>query len=73
VSDSIERYLAAQPDAGDSAVGIRQWWLTDLGFDATDAEVKEALDLLVKDGKVDCHPLRGETILYSRAKAAPPR
>ena len=65
----IRRYLALHPDAADSPVGIRDWWLGDLdqGFSATDLAL--ALKQLVEEGALAVTPLAGGTELYS---AAPP-
>ena len=47
----ITRYLAANPKASDTVVGIQQSWLA--GVDATPLEVSAALEHLVRLGRVE--------------------
>jgi hypothetical protein len=65
VAIEIERYLRANPDAADSAEGVRHWWLSSenakVGLDVVDA----ALDKLVSDGVVRVRKLADGTRLYS--------
>ena len=46
--DAIMFYLARRPLAADSDQGIAQWWLPELGVDLPLADVRTALDRLVK-------------------------
>jgi hypothetical protein len=62
---AIRRYLASHPDAADSPIGIRDWWLGDLGIEFSAADLSLALDQLVKAGALQLTQLAGGTDLYS--------
>lgn len=47
VVQRIVRYLAAHPDAKDTAEGIGRWWI---GEALPPKSIREALDLLVSEG-----------------------
>lgn len=66
---AIRRYLASHPDAADSSIGIRDWWLGDSEFEFSAADLSLALNRLVEDGALRLTHLAGGTELYS----APPR
>jgi hypothetical protein len=66
----IRRYLASHPDAADSAVGIRDWWLGDAGTEFSAAELSAALDRLVEEGDLARTRLAGGTDLFA-ARAHP--
>jgi hypothetical protein len=61
----IRRYLASHPDAADSSVGIRDWWLGDLEVEFSAADLSLALSRLVDEGSLLLTPLAGGTDLYS--------
>lgn len=52
IAAAIERYLALNPSAADSVVGIAQWWLPTVGGDAPPEAVEQALLLLRARGVV---------------------
>ena len=70
VAFEIERYLAAHPDAADSAEGIRGWWLPSAFRAEPLSTVVSALEHLEKRGIVSKTELEGAGAIYSRA---PPR
>jgi hypothetical protein len=43
-------YLCSNPEAKDTAAGVRKWWLSGEGIDADTDVVRGALDYLVKWG-----------------------
>jgi hypothetical protein len=53
VAETIRRYLASHPSAADSEVGIAEWWLAELGGEGAVTDVREALDLLEREGVVE--------------------
>lgn len=61
----IRRYLAAHPQAADSATGIGQWWLAGLGFEATPMEVMCALEAMVARRELGVATLADGARLYS--------
>jgi len=63
--EAIRRYVASHPDAADSAVGIRDWWLGELGADASAYELRCALDMLVARGELARARLAGNVELYT--------
>jgi len=70
--DEILQYLKAHPDAGDTAEGIAEWWLTEQGTDESEVLVEQALNHLVKQGLLERHVLVEGTILYELAPPKPP-
>jgi hypothetical protein len=66
IEDEILRYLTERPYAGDTITGIRQWWLLPRRVDATEQEIKRALDCLVQRGKVAAIVLTDGSIVYRR-------
>jgi hypothetical protein len=65
VCDAILRYLAMHPDAADSAIGIRQWWLQDQDVNPTPEELQDALNRLVADGLIRRDERIGGVDIYS--------
>jgi hypothetical protein len=61
----IRRYLAAHPQAADSATGIGQWWLAGLEFEATPMDVQRALEAMVERGELSVATLADGARLYS--------
>ena len=66
VAARITSYLAAHPQASDTAAGVHQWWLA--GTDATIQEVSAALEHLIAIGRVECARQPGGVVF--RAKRA---
>ncbi|HQY07119.1 MAG: hypothetical protein IPG57_10185 [Burkholderiales bacterium] len=57
-------YLAAHPEAGDSAVGIAQWWLPMMQMDFSLEVVQQALDQLVERGMLQRRQLADGGYIY---------
>ena len=62
VEHAVERYLAAHPNAADSADGVRRWWLADPSIPLADIEA--ALEALVTRGLLDVRWLLDGTAIY---------
>jgi|KBSMisStandDraft_5_1062788.scaffolds.fasta_scaffold46211_5 Fe2+ or Zn2+ uptake regulation protein len=62
VADQIRRYLAAHPNASDTAEGVQTWWLPQ---GVPDATVRKALDILVADGVVHTRELPDGNLIYA--------
>lgn len=71
VVDAILGYLARNPSAADSEQGITQWWLPQMGVDASVDTVRAALALLVQHGAMTRAMLPGGSVIY-RAGPRPP-
>jgi hypothetical protein len=61
--EAIQNYLSRHPDAGDSELGIAQWWLYDwqrpAGESASTDHVRQALECLQQHGEVEALMLGG--------------
>jgi Fe2+ or Zn2+ uptake regulation protein len=65
VVEAILRYLAAHPDAVDSAEGIAQWWLpAECHVDLDTMEA--ALERLLRQGLIRQRTNADQHVLYSR-------
>ena len=53
IADAIQCYLASHPAAADSELGITEWWLPEVGVEGAVTEVREALDMLEREGVVE--------------------
>ena len=71
IADAIERYLQKYPGAGDSDVGIAEWWLPEQGIRASVDDVREALALLERRGVMETVILRDGRALWRPAQRAP--
>jgi hypothetical protein len=60
IAAAIERYLAINPSAADSAVGISQWWLPRVGLEAAPEDAEKALMLLHARGVLESVPVGGQ-------------
>ena len=65
--DAIRRYLYAHPDAADTLVGIRQWWLPDRLRSADIDTIRSVLHDLVARGEMRRDVLPDGTWLFARA------
>lgn len=69
IAKTIEAYLDLNPDAADSAEGIRRWWLP-AGLAQEPPEiVEDALDRLVAAGVIRRQPLPDGRVLYAKRGA----
>jgi len=62
---SIRAYLAAHPNAADSAVGIQRWWLPDELAFASITQLVTALRAVVATGGLAEHHLPDGSVIYS--------
>ena len=62
--DEILQYLKAHPDAGETAEGIAEWWLTEHDLNEAEILVEQALNHLVNQGLLERHVLVDGHILY---------
>jgi hypothetical protein len=69
IADAIQRYLDLNPDAADSAEGIRRWWLPPALAEESPGTVEEALDRLVAAGVISRRPLPDGRVLYAKRGA----
>jgi len=58
-------YLAANPDAKDTARGIREWWLAKPGIEYSSTQVEAALAELVYERKLQAHVGADGQTIYS--------
>lgn len=64
IASAVEAYLAAHPEAADSAEGILRWWLPRVRLEESVADVQRALDLLVERGAVESRQVAGGRVVY---------
>jgi hypothetical protein len=69
IAHTIQRYVEVNPDAADSAEGIRRWWLPPGLAEESPATVEEALDRLVAAGVISRRPLPDGRVLYAKRGA----
>lgn len=65
---AVLQYLAAHPAAGDTASGVARSWLP-AGLRVDQRDVAAALELLVREGRIDCVRLPDRDPLYKRRAA----
>ena len=70
LAEAIVQYLADHPDAADTLVGIRQWWLGRSFPDLPDSDVGAVLADLVRAGRISLTRLADGTEIYSRGRFA---
>lgn len=68
LADEIRDYLAAHPNAADSAEGIARWWLTRQRPSATLAGVVAALEYLERLGLIESQRRQDGEVLYRSAR-----
>jgi len=67
IAGEITRYLVAHPDAADTFDGIARWWITRIRLEEAMQQVRQALDGLVKEGRVVVEKLPDGSSLYRSA------
>lgn len=72
---AIVDYVRGHPLAADSEEGIAQWWLGEMGVDASTDATREALERLVRRQVLQRHVLADGSVIYRSgpALAAPVR
>jgi hypothetical protein len=66
VRNALRSYLRERPEAADTPVGIRQWWLPERMRGISMQQLRLALADLVADGEIRRTILPDGTELYSR-------
>lgn len=61
---AIKNYLMVHREAADSEQGVADWWVPEMGLEASVNEVREALALLVQEGTVEMQTLVDGQLLY---------
>lgn len=70
LAEAVVQYLVEHPDAADTLVGIRQWWLGRRFSDLPDSDVRTVLAELVRFGRISQTRLADGTEIYSRGRSA---
>ena len=68
IAREIENYLSAHPRGTDTLTGVLNWWIAQQRYMEAKERVKQALDYLIREGKVLRVPMSDGTALYSKAK-----
>jgi LmbE family N-acetylglucosaminyl deacetylase len=63
-AEAIEAYLARHPLAADTEQGIAQWWLGPMGVNVPLADVQQALEALLRKGRVERVVLPDGSAIY---------
>ena len=71
LAEAIVKYLAEHPDAADTLVGIRQWWLGGGFPDVADSNVRAVLADLVRSGRISHTRLADGSEIFSRGRSGP--
>ena len=64
IASDIRRYCVANPHARDSIDGIA-WWLVLQRFEDARAQLRDAVDALVRQGVLEAHTLADGTVLFA--------
>lgn len=67
VAREIERYLAEHPQAADTLEGVLDWWIWRQRLQVGGEQVRQALERLVAEGKVDCSTGPDGRMVFSRS------
>ena len=70
IAEVINRHLAEQPEAADTAQGIANWWLQNQRTEIAPATVEAALSLLVSRGQLVTAVMPGGETLYRPSNRA---
>lgn len=68
---AIEAYVRGHPQAADSEAGIAQWWLGEMGVEASPAATREALERLVRREVLQRQVLADGSVIFRRGGRAP--
>lgn len=68
LSRKILNYLIKHPQAGDTLEGIATWWLEQQRIEEIVDEVAEALDVLIKKGRVQALESQSGVTIYKLKK-----
>lgn len=68
LSQKILNYLKKHPQAGDTLEGIATWWLAQQRIEEIVDEVADALDVLIKKGRVQALESQSGVTIYKVKK-----
>lgn len=68
VGEEILWYLQAHPNAADSLMGITHWWLPRQRYEEALNIIRQALDYLVKQQRIDQRVLPDGKVLYAKSR-----
>jgi hypothetical protein len=71
IAEIIERYVAENPRAADTAAGIASWWLMHQSHRDSPELVQRAIDYLVERGRLKRIQLADGTVVYARSASSP--
>jgi len=69
IAREIENYLLAHPKGSDTLTGVLNWWIPHQRYMEAKERVEQALDYLIREGKVLRVPMSDGSALYSKAKS----
>lgn len=69
IAREIENYLSAHPRGTDTLTGVLNWWIAQQRYMEAKERVEQALDYLVRNGKVLRVLMSDGTALYSKPKS----
>lgn len=69
LQDAVRGYLLLHPQAADTVVGIRQWWLPDSLRSTSIELIRLALAEMVANGELRCDVLPDGSRLYALARS----
>ncbi len=69
---AILAHLARHPLAADTEQGIAQWWLGPMGVDVPLADVRQALEALLRDGRIERATLPDGRAIFRAPRSAGP-
>lgn len=69
VARDIESYLSTHPKGADTVTGVLNWWIPQQRYMEARERVEQALDYLVREGKMRRVLLSDGTVLYSKVKS----
>ncbi|MEN8133461.1 MAG: hypothetical protein ABFS45_25510 [Pseudomonadota bacterium] len=69
IAAEIIRYLMSHDKAADTLKGVAQWWISRQRIEESQLQVRNALELLCRQGVLKVVPLVGGELLYSLNKA----
>ena len=71
LQQEILRYLDRHPDAADTCEGIEAWWLGDSEAAGGKADLRAALEELIRQGRLTREVLPGGAIIYHSTHRKP--
>ena len=66
LANEIMEYLEQCPNAADTLENITQWWVTKLLYERSKVQVKEALEYLIDEKKMECISISDDKKIYRK-------